>query len=233
MEDIAAILLFVIICIKWVLFAVCAIWCRTDVFLAVSVSEIKATSNLSFLYLQRGQKWKTTVLRGPLWTVWTEMCQILWLHLLASKRKGCRHEEESFASCVEATHVDLDLGNIQMLCCSLLLRPRVQSVPQTSNYKQSCLVPECGLAVIVQISVSAHILAFVVLRHLSSKVLLCGCCSVTCVSVPAGWLQYHTSDHEDVMEENTVSAARRLHQNPAVSSFHEQNRGTNWFLCFF
>lgn len=102
-------------------------------------------------------------------------------------RKAADMKKSHLHPGVEATHAALDLGNVQMLCCSLLLRPRVQSVPQTFNYKQSSLVPECGLAVIVQISVSAHILAFG-LCHLSCKVLLCGCCSVTCARTRASWL---------------------------------------------
>lgn len=89
--------------------------------------------------------------------------------------------------------------------------PGVHSEPQLCNYKQSSLVPECGLALTTPVSVSAHTLAFVVLRgsHLSSKVLLCGCCSVTCVSAPAGWPERHTSNHGDVMEEKHCESAAK------------------------
>lgn len=46
--------------------------------------------------------------------------------------------------------------------------PGVHSEPQLCNYKQSCLVPECGLALTMPVSVSAHTLAFVVSRGSTS-----------------------------------------------------------------
>lgn len=170
----------------------------------------------------------------PLKTVWTDTWRIVCL--LATEERSCRYEEESFPSWCRSWKCCF--GRVQMLCCSLVLSPEqpVQSGPKSSNYKQCGLVPERRLALNVPNSVSTHILAFVVLRgsHLSSKVLLCGCCSVTCVCVPAGSLQSHTSNCGDVMEENTVwggerTLQRSLQQSSSVWLFG--GRGTDWSLC--
>ena len=124
-------------------------------------------------------------------------------------RKAADMEKSHFHPVVEQENIALELwqySNAPLLFSAQPRVARVRSGPKSSNYKRSGMVPECGLALIVLTSVSACILAFVVLHgsHLSSKVLLCGCCSVTCVSVPAGWLERHTSNHGDVMEENTL-----------------------------
>lgn len=131
---------------------------------------------------------------GQIWKCEDEMCQIIWTHLLASKQKSCKHEEESFSSWCRSSKCCLATFKCFVALYCLAQSTWCPHEPQLCNYKQSGVVPECGLALTTPVSVSAHTLAFVVLRgsHLSSKVLLCGCCSVTCVSVPAGGLESAT-----------------------------------------
>lgn len=100
-----------------------------------------------------------------------EMCQILWTHLLESKQKSCRHEEESCSSWCRSSKCCLGLWQHSnaLLLFTVVPKAPVHSEPQFCNYKQSRLVPDCGLAVIMPVSVSAHTLTFVVL--LSSLIL--------------------------------------------------------------
>lgn len=143
-----------------------------------------------------------------------EICQIVWTHFWRVNRKATDMKSH-FPSWCKSSKCCLRLW--QQLNALLLFsvgpwEPCVYSEPQFCNYKHSASVPECRLALITPVSVSTHTLAFVLLHggHLSSKVLLCGCCSVTCVSVPAGWLEQHTSNHGNVREGNAVCLQPKL-----------------------
>lgn len=87
--------------------------------------------------------------------------------------------------------------------------PGVHSEPQFHNNKQSHFGARIkpGTQHASQCEHPTITYRSVLLRsnHLNSQVLLLrGCCSVTCVSVPAGWLECHTSNLGDAVEGNTM-----------------------------
>lgn len=105
--------------------------------------------------------------------------------------------------------------------------PGVHSEPQFHNNKQSHFGARVkpGTQHASQCEHPTITYRSVLLRsnHLSSQVLLLrGRCSVTCVSVPAGWLECHTSNLGDAVEGNTMCL------QPTLVSRQDATPGPGW-----
>lgn len=129
-----------------------------------------------------------------------EMCQIVWTHLLAS-RKAADMKKSHFLILGRSSKCCLGLWqhlSALLLFTAVPRAPGVHSEPlshfgariQTGTQHAS----QCKHPTITYCSVLLRS------KHLKSKVLLCGCCSV-----PASWLECHTSNLGDAVKGNTAA----------------------------